>query len=118
MKWKEFFKPTMIKIILFLILAIPTSLFFGHHTYKSIWSIGFPFGIHGCNFLSNNTPSICYPRPFYEIFNIDVDLNNNSQWRLEGILLNIVFWYLISCLIVWIYNKTKKKKTQSEEKFI
>ena len=26
------------------------------------------------------------------------------------LLVDIVFWYLLSCLIVWVYDKVKKRK--------
>jgi len=27
-----------------------------------------------------------------------------------GWILNLIYWYILSCLIVWIYDKMKKKK--------
>jgi len=34
----------------------------------------------------------------------------HSQFLYPNLLLDIIIWYLISCLIVWIYDKYKKKK--------
>ena len=106
MNWKEFLKPTLIKVILFLILFIPTSLFLTRSTSKSTWSVGFPFGIYSC-IVGDNSP-MCSISPSYEFMNFN--LSNYAGWMLEGLLLNIIIWYLVSCLIIWIFNKSKKKK--------
>ena len=34
---------------------------------------------------------------------------SHEEFYFLPFLLNIVFWYLLSCLIVWIYDKVKKK---------
>jgi len=32
-----------------------------------------------------------------------------SGFYLEFLIIDIIFWYLLSCLIIWIYDKRKKK---------
>ncbi|MBI5733813.1 MAG: hypothetical protein HY973_02625 [Candidatus Kerfeldbacteria bacterium] len=91
MNWKKFFNPTVGKIILFLILIIISTLF-----YKDItegyggWPLHFwPIKIYGAAGFKTfvNTP------PFL-ILNFMAD---------------IVFWYLISCGVIALYNKINKK---------
>lgn len=32
------------------------------------------------------------------------------EWNFTNLIINIVVWYLISCLIIFIYNKLRGKK--------
>lgn len=91
--WKEFFKPTKIKIILFIILLIVSFLnLVGGVCTASIPAICF-YGI-GFPFVVNITLT------GYSITNIGI----------IELIVDIIFWYLISCLMIFAYNKTKKKK--------
>lgn len=88
MNWKEFLKPDRRKIVIFVILSLlfsfsflPFSLFVvGVSTY-----IGFPLTIY---YFSIRTGPI---------------------FSFENLILDIIVWYLLSCLIIWIYDKVKKR---------
>jgi hypothetical protein len=34
----------------------------------------------------------------------------SSAFSITGWILVIIYWYILSCLIVWVYEKVKKKK--------
>ena len=88
---KEFLKPTIANIILFLILIIISTWFSSNLTYSyGGWPLYFwpikSFGSAGFE-MSEVAPS-------FLVLNFIAD---------------IVIWYLISCLIIFVYNKIKKK---------
>jgi len=33
-----------------------------------------------------------------------------------GLIINLIFWYFVSCLIIFLYNKLKNKKVQLQKK--
>jgi len=98
MKWENFFKPYWKKIILFLILVILTSVVsnFGF----GIWwagadmgiNYGFPFNFYGYGGGPPLSPEQPIPTYFYPI----------------ALIGNIIIWYLLSCIIIWVYDKVKK----------
>jgi len=89
MNWKEFFKPDWRKILIFLVLFILSSL-------ASI-------KIYLCNMMGIGPCPIGYGFPLEFLYPI-LDFKN-----LINLLIDIIFWYLLSCLIIWIYDKVKKK---------
>ena len=95
MKLKEFFKPSISKIILFILLMgvlnyiiISSTIVF----YGKIL-VGFPLGfwpVEGFILLSNNTiPSIV-----------------KFSWL--NFIIDMIFWYVISCEIIELFKKIKK----------
>lgn len=91
MNWKEFFKPDWKKTAVFVIILILL--------FKSIE-----------DFISNSTmlcwiPEGCPPSPVegkVRLFGVYID----------STILRIAFYisfYILSCLIIWIYNKVRKK---------
>jgi len=89
MKWKEFLKPDWRKIVLTVITMI---IFFpGYPPYYK--GGGFPL-----NYLSSGS---CYAGS-----NIVSCAIKETPINL---ILDIIIWYFLSCLIIWIYNKVKKK---------
>ena len=96
MNWKEFLKPDWKKIVIFVILFILFSFLMNNPFY--IEDKGFPlvyldFAVYGPSLLASGT-LIDYRGPIFSIMNLVVDF---------------IFWYLLSCLIIWVYNKVKKK---------
>lgn len=108
MSLKKFLKPDKRKILIFLVIII-VSLITGF--------LGACFGGHG--------PCYIFPWSYISLvfFSIGTifthigDLFWNEQENIVfiyifsymGIILNILYWYILSCLIVWIYDKVKKK---------
>jgi biotin transporter BioY len=102
MGWKEFFKPTIGKIVIFLILFFLTSyIWMNYKTLlpEEIPKFGVPFG-----FYSKATSYIGmeYEKPiiYFNFLNLIIDL---------------IFWCLISCLIILIYNKLKIKNKKKKK---
>jgi hypothetical protein len=103
--WK-FIKPDWRKIVLFLILLILTSI--TPNLGFDIWwtgadmgtNYGFPFSFYGCC----GGPPLMYGQP--------VPTYSHPIALIEDILL----WYLISCLIVWVFDKLKMEKKKPEKK--
>jgi hypothetical protein len=91
MNWKEFLKPTIAKIILLIIFMIISVLFLGttRMDAPSNWGWPFPVYVSGCNFFGGG----CV---------------NEFVWF--DLILDIIFWYVISCIIVIAYHVNKKKK--------
>jgi hypothetical protein len=103
MKWEKFFKPDWRKILIFVILfllitflpillgfcaTIPTVV-----GDKQCLLVIQPFFV----FLPSETIS-------YKPIVTGLYFVPSLYW-----ILDIIFWYLLSCLIVWIYDKVKKK---------
>jgi len=98
MKWKEFLKPTIGKIIIFLLLMgglnfliITTTIVTGGRIL-----VGLPLGFYpiGSFFCQPNT--VCVPPPV--------------EFSWINFMIDIAFWYLVSCLIFLIFSRTKKKR--------
>ncbi|HLC78805.1 MAG TPA: hypothetical protein VJG83_00105 [archaeon] len=88
----EFIKPTKGKIILFVLLL---TLSFIPYTNSTAFgcsdnAIGLPFTFYSSGFSGVECPN---PIPSY-------------NW--VGLALNLIFWYLVSSVILHIYNKIKK----------
>jgi len=94
MNWKEFLKPDWRKIVLMFIFVMLTSIIknLGILVRTEIIDYyGFPFPFYGKAGLFEP------PQPYRTFF---------DPIALIG---NIIILYLLSCLIVWIYKKVKKK---------
>jgi len=104
MIFKQFLKPDWRKLLILLVLVSLITIIFQEHlmggwdTQVTIYFIiPFPSIEHrvvGCDFPT--APLECKPE---SSFNINYSF----------LLVDLVFWYLISCLIVWVYDKRRKK---------
>jgi len=109
MNFKKFLKPDWRKIVVFiivlflwLILFTSTIVVFPEsfpklsvrpmHISTGV-IVGYPVFLVKLKYVFIN--NIFYP--FYYI------------WNFSNLLINITVWYLLSCLIIWIYDKVKKK---------
>ena len=90
MNWKEFLKPNWKKIMIMIILLL-------------ISSIRIP---KVCLFIGTSCPeSYGLPLVFYEIGYLDNVTNSPINF-----IIDLIFWYIVSCIVVTIYDKFKKKK--------
>jgi len=82
MKWKEFLKPDWRKIVITILLMIIPTIFIKAYTTV----------LHSCPIGMIDCP------PLFD-------------WKLflQMIILVLIGIYLFSCLIIWIYDKVKKK---------
>lgn len=89
MNWKEFLKISMGKMIIFLVLLVFTV------TTSLLWTAP--------------------PPNWLQIIESVINLIRPAPYFLEAFapfgyfILWIIYWYLISCLIIWVYRKMKKK---------
>jgi len=104
MNLKEFLKPDWRKFIGFLIIVALITIIF----QSSVMG--------GCCTKETNY----FVLPFPSIIHREVNCNSplaspecksESSFKINYpfLALNLIFWYLISCLIIWIYDKIKKK---------
>jgi hypothetical protein len=94
MNWKEFLKPDWRKIVLMLLIP-------------SLGSISFFLSwILGGFFKSRILFEILIALTFYLGYPFSI---GSVFGYLVGLIFGSIFYYLISCLIVWIYNKIKKR---------
>ncbi len=96
---KQFLKPDWRKIVVFVVLSIISSI------YPMTFSVGelyFPYRglplpvyacIEGFSDVNLQTPPMRPCEIFYQF-----------------LIINLIISYLLSCLIVWIYDKLRKKK--------
>ena len=95
MNLKEFFKLDIRKIVIILILFIVFSFLFSH--YRAICieggtTFGFPFNFYSyCN--DAIAPDLIVGSP---------------KFNITSFISNLVFWYLISVLLVFLYKNIKK----------
>ncbi|OIO45419.1 MAG: hypothetical protein AUJ24_00695 [Parcubacteria group bacterium CG1_02_36_42] len=101
MSYKEFLKPDWRKIVIFIVLfflsnAIP---------YIPIKDCSLEFG--GCDW------ELCQPSLFYckhtEAAQYYLGIENPWIQMILILFFMFVFPYLLSCLIIWVYDKLKKK---------
>jgi len=95
MKWKEFFKPNFKRIIIFAIIFIFSVLTIkeppkGCCSCCPIWA---GLCIASC--------CSCYNAVAWPYFLIAQTMD------FFGIIISIIYWYLLSCFIVWIYDNYK-----------
>ena len=91
MTFKDFIEPTTVKVIMTIILIIITYI------------IAYPFQI--C------VPGPCFkgiPLGFYHSSGGGVNFSYGREINYLNLLINFLFWYLASCMIISIYNKIKK----------
>ena len=94
---KQFLKPDWRKIVILVVLfiiSVPTpsmfNLFSNFETRYAVYAFGVPFG-------------------FFYISPV-VELAPEIYFDFIGLFGNIIIWYVLSCLIVWIYDKFREKK--------
>lgn len=92
---KEFLKPTVVKIILFLVIS-PVLWIFS-------WGIAFRY--------AGEVAPISWNIIFYLI---DPGLMLASKLGLPGgdvvnTLYSLVYWYILSCIIMWLFNRMRRK---------
>jgi hypothetical protein len=92
MKWKEFLKPDKKKIVLTVIFPVLTITI-----YISAWLFGQMFK-SGVLFVILINLFMIFAFPYFSIGS-----------ELVGLISSFIYWYLLSCLIVWVYGKVKKK---------
>ena len=85
-------KPDWRKIVVFVILVILSCMVPNHFIILPIYCEGRSFGIPLSFYCSIEGP-----------FNFNIFVGRN-------LFADIIFWYLFSCLIVWVYDKVKKRK--------
>ena len=102
MKVKDFFKPDWVKIILTVILF----LFLPNFYYNAIscfsldcpavgWNLIYAYGLYFLQISSKFFPDL-------------ISINNYFRWYV--VLIQIIVSYLISCLIIYAYNKVRNNK--------
>ena len=97
MNLKQFLKPELIKILLFIFLSV----FFLSFKRRIIAGELFFSGKGVPLLIETNLP--------VEGRMQLVSWKNSNLKLLLFLILDLIFWYLISCLIIWIYDKFKKK---------
>ncbi len=108
MNLKQFLKPDWRKIVLTVILIFVLMIYF-----PSFWGLEgikpiFTDDKHICCFCETAT---CEGIPFIYAFGgcVSEILCYDTTIYWDSLILDLIFWYLLSCFIVWIYNKVKKK---------
>ena len=109
MDWKEFLRPDLRKIVIFVFLAfILGILLLMVSTYL--------FTAPGSDCLGCRSPEILntmiqvfMPLGLGLLNYLDVPVGLRSLVFLIIVSLDLIFWYFISCLIVWIYDKVRNK---------
>ena len=100
MGWKEFIKPNWRKILVLIIILLPTILI--SYNQLNCWSFGggcthsegFPFAYHSIRY------SAALP-------NEPLPIESSNYF---AIVIDIIFWYLITCFLFYTYDKIKGKK--------
>jgi len=104
MNWKEFLKPDWKKIVLTIIIGFITFLIF--ITSGSFYSPSPPPTIMDVVLLILAYPPLILFSIIPEGVSIPLFILNNILWI--SFIIELPYWYLISCFIVWFYNEKKK----------
>jgi len=110
MNWKQFLKPDWKKIVIFTIIFLITPL-------PGFWSnmdvflynqkcpkCPLPTPLSG-EMDSNIMKMLINPNEFYNVRSFYYDITGNPFYFISL----LIIFYLLSCLIIWVYNKVKKK---------
>lgn len=89
MNWKEFFKPNEIKIVLTVIFFLVSIIIFKDNFTPQIY-VGFPL--------------LFYLKSFGDMVNPGPD-----KIIYQNLFIDLILWYLLSCLIMFIYEKYVKR---------
>jgi len=90
---KQFLKPNWEKIVLILIL----------------FGIGIVISILSNACIGCYDTILGFPLSFYVKKGWPPSEIGKTTFSIPNLIIDIVFWYVLSCLIVWIYKKYKKK---------
>lgn len=129
MSWKKFFKQNLMKslILILVLLVISTLITFIIPSMSGIQTYGIPFSRGGDGYFPPKTyVGIGFPLMFYAYTYGGWPGNVNSfppLYNYYNFIIDVIFWYLISCLMILIYNKLKikikeKKKCQKSSQLI
>jgi len=93
MNFKQFLKPDWRKVVIFFVVSFLLTFFLGVESPVtpldiSITKIGFPVLLLTIK---------------------ETLLGKTYKWNFVNLIINIVVWYLLSCLIIWVYDKIKKR---------
>jgi hypothetical protein len=94
MNWKQFLKPDWRKIVIFSVPIILTIIAIFIKAEGSYWNILVYFPVLLCG-------AGCFGDGELPIL--------NPMLLLLSFIISYFIWYLISCLIVWVYKKVKNK---------
>ena len=100
MMFKDFFKPTTGKIILFIAFVLITG-YSQHYLNNTATDSRFKFG----------SPFMFYNSGCYQECSIDTSVDCcPTNFLLGNFILDLIIWYLIICLIIFTYNKIRSKR--------
>jgi len=103
MDWKEFFKIDFGKLILFLILFIFSLLLIYFSDMVSIGAIG-------CIERGDvDRIGVGFPATFFSSCVSNIEGILSSDFNIIFLVIDIIFWYLISIILVYLYKKLRKK---------
>jgi len=93
---KQFLKPDWRKFVIFLLFFILTY----------IW-------VYDCGDINSSISCEAHGFPMtywshYTISKIPLQAENTISYF--ELIADLIIWYLLSCLVIWIYDKVKKKK--------
>lgn len=116
MGFKEFFKKNLMNslILTLTLLVISTLITFMHIPFLGgIQTYGIPFSRGGDGYFPPKIYSgIGFPLMFYayDLGEWAGNTHFSSLCNYYNFIIDIIFWYIISCLSILIYSKLKKKK--------
>ena len=105
MRIKEFLKPTILKMALLFVLIIISTFFSSQQHICNPTSYGFPLKFFQFSACVSIDPCIETTEPGPHI--VCESLGFNSPEGIPAFIINLVFWYLISCVLVTLYNKKR-----------
>ncbi|MCX6776804.1 MAG: hypothetical protein NTY73_02440 [Candidatus Micrarchaeota archaeon] len=103
MTWKEFLMPDWRKVILFIITTIGVNYYIISTTVilDARILVGLPLGFWpvGSNFIRAGE-----------------QIPPSVDFSFTNLIIDVIFWYLLSCIIVWTYDKLKKKPEKKKKR--
>lgn len=99
---KQFLKPDWRKIIIFIIVSVVLflPLLIWQKWKSELTSIGFPIPFYSCHITG-----------FYgfQPFVGTVARGPYCFFSGSALIIDLIIWYFLSCFIIWIYDKLRKK---------
>lgn len=121
MNWKEFLMPDSKKAITFVILFALSCILSVVANISNFQYLSYNILLNNVTFSSDKlllfpaeyypgVPYFGFPFEFYNFLVYRCMGCTNSVYSLPSLFFDLIFWYFASCIIIFIYNKSKKKK--------
>jgi len=102
MNWKDFFRPNITKVIFSLFLLLLSFFLSGLNFFTTTGD--------NSSYIFENPLYWLLLLPFLIILKSNMYLLSPKLFGVISLISLFIYWYLLSCVVVWLFNKIRGKK--------